>query len=64
MPFKPADFSSVTSSILVCGLQYRASSLRIVVVVVVFSSETSVSLHSITQRRIIEATVFIRKTIF
>jgi hypothetical protein len=58
----PADLSGVTPCILVCGrLQDWATTLTIVTVC---SSETSVTLYNITQRRILEATVFIRKTFF
>lgn len=57
---KPADVSGVTPCILVCGrLQDSTATLRIVIVC---SSETSVALYSITQPRILEATVFTRKT--
>jgi len=54
-----ADVSGVTPYILVCGrLQDWVATLR---KIIVCSSETSVNLYIITQRRILEATVFIHK---
>lgn len=59
---KSADVSGETPYVLVCGrLQVWASTLMMVIVC---SSETSVALYIITQRRIPETTVLIGKTFF
>lgn len=59
---KSADVSGETPYILICGhLQVGTSTLRMVIVC---SSETSVALYIITQRRIPEATVLIGKNVY